>query len=264
MAIWITPSSQSSSGPTGPASGDLGGTYPNPTVTGAHLGGSDGNFFIRRSGVWAPNSILLSDLPQDAAGIGQTMAWDGSQWSPTDGNGDISGRYVATTVTGIRGKTVSASAPATSSFIQWNGSTFVFAEPTRISAGGNLFALDGNSHLNVSSGVGAPTVATTITGASVALATNSNDMCGAVVLTLGGTAGTAGTVVFTVTLAHSFNNTPYIVLTRGITAWGGTAVVTANVPIVSTASNSAFSVSMTATTGTTGKIAVAYCILGVF
>lgn len=42
--------------------GDLGGTPSSPQVTGAHFGGSDGQYFIRRSGVWAPNTPSYLDL----------------------------------------------------------------------------------------------------------------------------------------------------------------------------------------------------------
>lgn len=48
----------------GAVTGDLSGTVPGAIqVTGAHFGGADGQFYVRRSGVWGPNTLLASDLP---------------------------------------------------------------------------------------------------------------------------------------------------------------------------------------------------------
>lgn len=43
--------------------GDIGGTSASPQVTGSHFGGSAGNFWVNRAGLWVPDTIKSTDLP---------------------------------------------------------------------------------------------------------------------------------------------------------------------------------------------------------
>ncbi|UCG43285.1 MAG: hypothetical protein JSU73_01310 [candidate division WOR-3 bacterium] len=103
--------------PAGPASGDLGGSYPDPTVDGLR------------------NRPVSSAAP----GTGQALAWSGSQWTPTTitptgtAGGDLGGNYPNPTVDGLQGRAVSAGSPSTNQVLKWTGSQWA---PGNDSVGG--------------------------------------------------------------------------------------------------------------------------------
>lgn len=101
--------------PVGPASGDLGGIYPNPSVVG---------FYTRPLSAAAPS-------------VGDAYIWDGANWTPDkvllDGaaaGGDLDGTYPNPTVDGLQGNPVSAAAPAIGNALIWNGAAWTPTAPT--------------------------------------------------------------------------------------------------------------------------------------
>jgi hypothetical protein len=78
---------------------------------------------------------------------GDVLAWNGSAWAPAaaaqgaplpNAGGDASGALTALTVTGLQGRSVLGTAPASGNVLAWNGAAWAPAAPA---AGGGAFAL---------------------------------------------------------------------------------------------------------------------------
>ena len=109
--------------PTGPASGDLGGTYPGPQVVGLQ-------------------GVAVSAVAPTA---GQFLGYNGVSWVGTTvaipstlppsgpASGDLSGSYPGPLVDGLQGRPLAATAPAAGEVLGWDGAQW---EPTAFALGG--------------------------------------------------------------------------------------------------------------------------------
>lgn len=113
--------------PSGAAGGDLGGTYPNPSVA-------------RVNGRAFANTLPTS---------GQVPTWNNgtSRYEPAtpstaptgSAGGDLGGTYPNPTVTSIQGSSVSVTAPSVGDLLQWDGDKWTPTAPAApVSSGGDF------------------------------------------------------------------------------------------------------------------------------
>ena len=107
------------------------------TDTGSGGGGTNqqlslnGNTFTLSG---APASTI--PLATGAVAAGQALVWNGSNWIATTLNGDVTGAHGATQVSGLKGKALPSTLPATTQALVYNGTSWVFqALPTGGGAG---------------------------------------------------------------------------------------------------------------------------------
>ena len=157
--------------PTGTAAtGDLGGTYPGPTVAGiqgrsvSSAAPTNGQVLTYNGTSWTPGSATVSgtadgDLsgtypnptvarlqgtavsPTAPTTSGQVLAYNGTSWQPWTAAGDVGGLYNNLRVTRIQGTGVNGSAPSSGQVLAFDGSNWTPTWAIGDVAGnyGNLF-----------------------------------------------------------------------------------------------------------------------------
>jgi hypothetical protein len=111
-AAWATPAGGA---PSGSAGGDLGGTYPNPSV-------------VKVAGVTLSGTPTAGQVPTASSGV--AAAWTTPSGSPTgSATGDLSGTYPAPTVAKVNGTSVPATPASGQVLTATSGTTATWQTP---------------------------------------------------------------------------------------------------------------------------------------
>lgn len=114
-------------GPLGPAGGDLGGTYPNPGVTGLQtdpLPATVADGFLKRDGTNTGWEEVTYGSAANTVCEGNDLRLSNSRPPTGVASGDLSGTYPAPTVDGLQGNPVAVTAPNASEVLTWSGAAW--------------------------------------------------------------------------------------------------------------------------------------------
>ena len=114
-------------GPVGPAGGDLGGTYPNPGVTGLQgnaLPAGAANGFLKRNALNTGWEEVAYGSVANTVCQGNDTRLSNSRTPTGPASGDLTGNYPNPTVDGLQGNPVAATAPSASDVLTWDGAAW--------------------------------------------------------------------------------------------------------------------------------------------